>query len=173
MVYERGIRISREWSIPLHLYMGWGDVPTRRQSMTLLYWMGEDWSTPSRTDYYLMQIACEVRRVLAKDPGKIRTNHFKLDFGTGKAKKPKLTREEAAEKAKASWIAALGATRGKAVMKDKDGNIIKRIGEKKQQQLTREERKQAHRERVEKAQRERREGQNGQGKKGTMFEKSD
>jgi len=39
-----------------------------------------EWNAPSRSDYYLMQIACEVRRVLRKNPESIKLDSFKIPF---------------------------------------------------------------------------------------------
>lgn len=43
-------------------------------------WRRRQWNRPSRSDHYLMQIAMQVRRVLAKHPKKIKLEHFKVPF---------------------------------------------------------------------------------------------
>ena len=58
-----------------------------------------------------MQIACEVRRVLSKNPNRIQPGQFKLKFGTSKPKK--LSVKEATKLAKAKWLSAVGYITGK------------------------------------------------------------
>jgi ribosomal protein S19E (S16A) len=50
-------------------------------------WLQRDINEPSRSDWYLMGIAAEVRRVLAKNPGGIQPSQFRLKFTTKKGKK--------------------------------------------------------------------------------------
>jgi hypothetical protein len=60
---------------------------------------------------YLMQVACEVRRVLAKHPNSIRPEHFLLKFsgkGERKNSNSNLTREQATAIARARWFKATG-----------------------------------------------------------------
>ena len=58
------------------------DTHTHRQYLTWLAWLDHRDATPDPTQYYLMQIAAEVRRVLAKQPNSIKLDHFELQFGT-------------------------------------------------------------------------------------------
>jgi hypothetical protein len=83
---------------------------THREFLTWQAWFAEQWSVPSREDYYLAQIACEVRRVLSRKPGKVLLKDFVLQFGEGKAKPPPMTREQAAEAAKARWAGFMTKT---------------------------------------------------------------
>lgn len=53
---------------------------TQRQFNTWMTWLNMEWDRPSLSDHYLMQIACQVTRVLAKDPAKIQPNDFRLKF---------------------------------------------------------------------------------------------
>lgn len=110
--------------------MGWGVLPngrvTRRQHYIMLLWLGEEWDRPTKTEYYLMQIACEARRVFSRKPDKIKMEHFKLEFGS-----PLKRRRDKPEDTKNKWIGALSSAGGMGVMKDKDGNIIQQV-EKKQ-----------------------------------------
>ena len=55
---------------------------TYRQYITWLLWEEEEWNQPSRSDHYLMQIACEVRRVLSGKPNLIQPHIFRLKFRT-------------------------------------------------------------------------------------------
>jgi len=103
--------MAKETSRPLHDLLGWPGPVTNRQ---YLAWQGhrsEGWNLPDRTDHYLMQIACEVRRVLSKDPASITNDQFKIGF----EKRKHLTRKEkrAAKKAQrelnmAKWKALAG-----------------------------------------------------------------
>lgn len=82
--------------------MGWPGPMTHRQFEAWQAWLAEQWNQPSRTDNYLMQIACEVLRTRLKEPGKAEIKHFRLEF---KEKKPptKQTAAEVAAEAKARW----------------------------------------------------------------------
>lgn len=53
---------------------------SHRQHLTWLAWLDLQWDQPDRSDYYLMQIAREVRRVLHKHPEKVTTEDFKIGF---------------------------------------------------------------------------------------------
>ena len=53
---------------------------THRQYLVTVAWLEEQWQHPDRSDHYLMQIACEVRRVLASQPGKIMPSDFQIKF---------------------------------------------------------------------------------------------
>lgn len=65
---------------------------------------------PERTDHYLMQVACEVRRVLSRQPGNIQMDHFQLKFvervNTGD--KPNMEQRKIAAMAKAVWTSRVG-----------------------------------------------------------------
>lgn len=93
--------------------MGWSGPVTNRQFNTWTFWLGEQWNLPSRTDNYLMQIACEVRRVLSRRPRSIKMKDFKLEFGDskGKAKQQSLAYRTMAAKAK--WIGIVSSVGSK------------------------------------------------------------
>jgi hypothetical protein len=89
-----------------------------------MVYIKRDYDRPKRSDYYLMQIAQEVRRVLHKQPRKVLLKDFRLDF-SGKPSKTsiplrnRVRREvddpkviETRERAKAKWRALiqLGST---------------------------------------------------------------
>ena len=68
---------------------------THRQYRLWTYWLRQELNHPSRSDNYLMQIACEVRRVLHKQPARVQLDHFVLEF---KPKtKPVMTEEQTVE----------------------------------------------------------------------------
>ena len=48
----------------------------------ILAWLQEQWNEPSRTDWYLMQVACEIVRGRVKKPRSIGLKDFKLPFKT-------------------------------------------------------------------------------------------
>lgn len=58
--------------------MGWPGRMTLRQLEAWTEWLEEQWNEPSRTDHYLMQIACEVANVLRKK--RIPQGKFKIPF---------------------------------------------------------------------------------------------
>ena len=60
--------------------MDWPGPVTHRQYAAWTEWDAIEESRPSRADWYAMQTACEVRRVLAKRPGSIKLEHFRLRF---------------------------------------------------------------------------------------------
>lgn len=61
---------------------------TERELILWLAYFDALLDRPDRTDSYLMQIACEVRRVLSKKPGEIKLKDFRLRFETVKKEKP-------------------------------------------------------------------------------------
>jgi hypothetical protein len=88
---------------------------THRQYLSWMHWLNEEWDNPSRTDLYLMQVACEVRRVLARHPNKVTMSDFKLKFvvpGNAPASKSGEEQADAAElatrRSQAKWFGALG-----------------------------------------------------------------
>lgn len=86
--------------------LGWegpGAVLTHRHFGAWQAWLQGEWNRPSRSDHYTAQVACEVRRVLAKKPAAIRLKDFLLQFKfKGAAKKP-ATKEQATAQAK-TWL---------------------------------------------------------------------
>lgn len=68
-------------------------------------------NTPTRMDFYLAQVAAEVRRTIAKYPGKVNTDDFILKF-VYKADDDVPLTEEALEQriqnSKAAWFGIAG-----------------------------------------------------------------
>ncbi len=58
------IKIAHELKKQLHEVMGWSGPMTHRQYLALVYWMDLEWDRPNRTDYYLMQVAACVERLI-------------------------------------------------------------------------------------------------------------
>lgn len=89
---------------------------THREFLTWEVWLDAEWSHPSRSDHYMMQVATEVRRVLSKNPNGIKIKDFRLTFGeSGERERKKISEKELAEQTKQSWAAYLGAKLGKVI----------------------------------------------------------
>lgn len=87
-----------------------------REFLTWEAWFQKQWNRPSRSDFYEMQTACQVARVLAKNPANIKIEHFKLPFGEdGTRKQKELENKKIAESAKAGWAGILSAKLGKVI----------------------------------------------------------
>lgn len=90
---------------------------TERDLIRWLSWFDMQLERPRREDYYLMQIACEVRRVLSSKPNQIHLDDFQLKFKssvppskpqpTAPSDKPPFSQEEL-QKKKSVWGAMLG-----------------------------------------------------------------
>lgn len=92
------------------------DRMSYREYRTRLAWKRIEFETPSRSDYYLMQIAQEVRRVLHKNPAKVMLDHFLLKFKKNSASsKSDIDKSKMISESKARWFAAVGL--------DKDGKL--------------------------------------------------
>jgi hypothetical protein len=74
-------------------------------------YLNAEWEHPDPHCFYMMSIAAEVRRVLAKNPNAIKLEDFRLKFRGAVEEKPARpqTREEAAAWSKAVWGARLRA----------------------------------------------------------------
>jgi hypothetical protein len=80
---------------------------TNREYNLRLAWEQEQMNVPSRTDYYLMQLA----QYLARLPGGTRVtdiSKFRILFQFGKNKEPERDKELRAEQSRAAWSNALG-----------------------------------------------------------------
>ena len=71
-------------------------------------WLEENWEAPNRTDYYLMQIAQEVRRSVSKSPNKIQMDQFKVKFVPKEHKMTKQEKKSSIASSKSRWFKALG-----------------------------------------------------------------
>ena len=63
---------------------------------------------PSRTDYYLMQCAAEIRRNVSKHPAKIKTDDFKITFRKQGAVTPE-EEQKKVEYTKQVWLSRMTA----------------------------------------------------------------
>lgn len=85
---------------------------TERELAGWVRWLDDEWNTPTRTDHYLMQIAQEVRRVLRKNPNKIKLKQFAIEFvkqQEGQPIRPRWSKEHATAVAKARLSVILSA----------------------------------------------------------------
>lgn len=80
-------------------------VTTNRQFKSWMYYLDSLWNSPDLVCHYLMQIACEVRRVLSKNPNAVKDEHFKLKF-TREDEKQEIPPEVRMQQSKAAWFAA-------------------------------------------------------------------
>jgi hypothetical protein len=81
-----------------------------REYLTRLAWLEEQWNRPNLTQFYLMQIAMEIRSIFSKRS--LRMKDFLIEF-VSTAPKPKPTKKEKKgliASAKSMWRAALGTT---------------------------------------------------------------
>jgi hypothetical protein len=79
---------------------------TVREMRVWLAWLDMELDKPDRSDHYAMQVACEVRRVLARNPRGIQVGDFRLRFHAPKS----TSAAQAAQWSKAKWFAAVGYT---------------------------------------------------------------
>jgi len=63
-----------------------------------------------REDYYLANIAAEVRRSYVKDPMKVKIDSFLFNFKSEKKEKKKMSIEERTKRAKSFWGAIVGSS---------------------------------------------------------------
>ncbi len=79
---------------------------SHREYLTWLSWLQLQDNEPTVDQYYLMQIAQEVRRGYAKKPKTVKLEHMKLKFksSVGTITDPKA----AAATAKTRWLTAIG-----------------------------------------------------------------
>lgn len=65
-----------------------------------LAWLDSQYEVPARGDFYLMQVAAEVRRVLSKKPSAIKLSDFHLRF----SERAPASKQQAAAVSKAAWV---------------------------------------------------------------------
>ena len=79
---------------------------THRQFLGWQAWFELELNRPSRTDYYLMSVCVEIRRVLSRHPERIKHKDFLLTFQTGNGKP--MSEEAAKAAAMHKWLGAVG-----------------------------------------------------------------
>lgn len=53
---------------------------THRQILGWRAWIRKKWNEPSQESYYIMQLNRDIKRLLAKNPNSIQTDHQKITF---------------------------------------------------------------------------------------------
>jgi hypothetical protein len=90
---------------------------THRQYVTWMVWLNEEEDKPTRSDYYQMQTAAEVRRLRAKNPEAVLIEQLKLNFVVdtgqqgGQEYRPEVTAETRkyySNLSKQTWFARVG-----------------------------------------------------------------
>jgi hypothetical protein len=82
---------------------------TEREMKITLAWLEMQWDHPNRTDWYLMQIAAEVRKGLVKRPNNVKTENLKIKFKFDrKCPAPATTPEQQMMISKQCWLGAAG-----------------------------------------------------------------
>ena len=82
----------------------------------LILWkvfLEEEWNTPRREDYYAAQIAQEVRRVLAKNPSRVKLDSFLLKFG-GPQVEQETSQEFRLQQSKNFWLGMVGISNARS-----------------------------------------------------------
>lgn len=81
---------------------------THREFMVLMAHYEGEWNRPSRSDWYLMQIARQVACVLHKSPDKVKTDRFKLDFSPVRNVKKSPEKKSTTDRPKGTWAKLIG-----------------------------------------------------------------
>lgn len=94
---------------------------TYREYRTWLTWLDEQWNNPSRSDYYMMQIAQAVARKGIRNPQDVTVGMFRLPFVMKKGEEEEKEKEPSApppippfsrvEVSQAIWLGSVGYTR--------------------------------------------------------------
>jgi hypothetical protein len=110
MRYAEHFRLAQQLGKHLHELMGWSGPMTHRQFVLWCHWLDYEYNLPSRTDYYLMQVACENRRTFSKHPDKIAIQNFRLTIGDSNNQQREATsREQRIEAMKQRWMGRMTA----------------------------------------------------------------
>lgn len=80
---------------------------THRQFRVWKQWLRDENNRPQRIDYYLMQIAAEIRKPNVKNHRKVRTGDFRLVFKD--VDKVEEGMEAKIKRSKSAWIGVLGS----------------------------------------------------------------
>lgn len=85
------------------------DKHTYREYQMWMAYFEEEWKEPTLSDYYLMQIAQEVRRVLSKNPNNVKLEDFQIKF-QDKESEPK---KYDPDLSRAVWTSIANQSKGK------------------------------------------------------------
>lgn len=103
--------------------MGWHGPLTHRQFICWSYWLAQQWQTPTRDNFYQMQIASEIRRTVSKTPNKVNTNTFKIKFEPEKKTIDEETKKKQLELTKSIFMGFMTAP----ITIRQDGKVIETI----------------------------------------------
>jgi len=84
------------------------EIPSTEFVDWIVYLEDEETNRVHREDYYLANIAAEIRRSYVKDPAKVRLESFLMKFTKkDESEKPKMTKKERTKRAKTFWMTLL------------------------------------------------------------------
>ena len=87
---------------------------TSTEFINWIVYLDDDSNRFYKEDYYLAQIAAEIRRSYVKDPMKVKLKSFLMKFERkNKPKKPKMTVKERTKSAKTFWLSLMKGPKGK------------------------------------------------------------
>ena len=86
---------------------------SHRSHKTLIAWLDAQWNMPARNDYYLMQIAHEIKQVLNTKHSEYKPGYSRIEFIPTNAEAVDVPMSEEdlkyrTELSKGAWIAAVG-----------------------------------------------------------------
>lgn len=78
---------------------------SHREFLGWVAWMNNQWNSPSRSDWYLMELMAVVRRLMHDNPASVQPRQFRLRFDDESAEsKP----GHSVEQSKSTWMTATG-----------------------------------------------------------------
>lgn len=80
---------------------------TDRQFRAWQAWLRDDWNRPDRRDGYLMQVACEARRVMMTNPNSVKPSDFVMRYDTDPKPPTPADKEVTAKLARARSLARM------------------------------------------------------------------
>jgi hypothetical protein len=119
------MRIAQETKQDLRSLCGWSGPLTHRQYLTWTEYLQGQWNEPDRHDWYQMQTAYIVARVLGGSKGDL--EDFKLSFRAVSQSVPaghSMTLEEETAYAQQAWFTRVGLIPARPRLRDgtRDGN---------------------------------------------------
>jgi hypothetical protein len=81
---------------------------TSNEFVEWMQFLEQDWDIPTRQDYFLAQIAAEMRRSIAREPKAVKLEHFMLKFATPAKRAAREAEQQHGNNSKAHWLAFFG-----------------------------------------------------------------
>ena len=81
---------------------------SNRHALMWFRWLHIQWNTPSRSDYYLMQIAAEIRRGNLERGQRVAVDDMKLTFKSSNEKQDTTSTGDRAALMKSMWMGRVG-----------------------------------------------------------------